>query len=82
MTRSSLLSKLHAPALTPFQLHRVRLAERVGVAGNVRLIILRAPAGFGKTTAMLQHATRLRKGGSATAWLNLDAQPACMWNAT
>src|SRR5262245_1223353 len=65
-------SKLHAPALKPLQLDRVQVAERIGAAGDVPLVVLRAPAGFGKTTAMVQHAARLRAAGRATAWLNLD----------
>src|SRR5262245_36333089 len=65
-------SKLHAPALKPSQLDRVRVAERIGAAGDVPLVVLRAPAGFGKTTAMVQYAARLRAAGRATAWLNLD----------
>src|SRR5262245_60844143 len=66
-------SKLHAPAPKPSQLDRVQVAERIGAARDVPLVVLRAPAGFGKTTAMVQHAARLQAAGSASAWLNIDA---------
>ncbi len=37
-----------------------------------RLLLLHAPAGFGKTTAMQQCQERLQAQGVATAWLTLD----------
>ncbi len=68
------LQKPYAPVLTPFQIERAKLGERIsGAAGNVRLIVLCAPAGFGKTTAMLQHSVRLRALGAPSAWLTLEA---------
>ncbi|MBR0754425.1 hypothetical protein JQ604_19755 [Bradyrhizobium jicamae] len=39
---------------------------------SAKVILFRAPAGFGKTTAMLQHRRRLRERGITTAWLTLD----------
>ncbi|WP_218510811.1 LuxR C-terminal-related transcriptional regulator [Variovorax sp. dw_308] len=65
-------AKLSAPTLSRAQLERLEVADRIGSAGPVRLIVLRAPAGFGKTTAMLQHAARCAAAGMTTAWLNLD----------
>lgn len=68
------LQKPYAPLLTPFQIERAKLHREIGCAAeNVRLIVLCAPAGFGKTTAMLQHAARLKASGVATAWLTLEA---------
>lgn len=51
---------------------RVRMAERVARAGTVRLVLVRAPAGFGKTTAMVQLRESMQERGFATAWLTLD----------
>jgi LuxR family transcriptional regulator, maltose regulon positive regulatory protein len=65
--------KLSTPRLSPFQLPRPQLVERMGEAEDVRLILLRAPAGFGKTTAMLQLAERQATAGVVVGWLNLDA---------
>lgn len=67
-----LASKLHAPQLAPSQLERALVARCMDVGANVRLVIVRAPAGFGKTTVMLQHARRLQAAGLAHGWLNLD----------
>ena len=41
-------------------------------AGAARLVLVRAPAGFGKTTAMVQVRDQLEEKGVATAWLTLD----------
>lgn len=38
----------------------------------VRLAVLKAPAGFGKTTLMTQARAQWRSVGTATAWLTLD----------
>src|ERR1700752_777630 len=70
--RNILPSKLSVPTPSPFQLERSQLGERIGTAGHVRVIVLRAPAAFSKPPAMLQHAARLASAGRATAWLNLD----------
>ncbi|MCA0244814.1 MAG: LuxR C-terminal-related transcriptional regulator [Proteobacteria bacterium] len=51
---------------------RASLTERIAAAPAARLIVLRAPAGFGKTTAMLQHAARLAADGRPSAWITLD----------
>lgn len=66
-------SKLSAPALSNAHLERARLAQRMEAPGPVRVIVLRAPAGFGKTTAMQQYAGRCAATGTRTAWLNLDS---------
>jgi LuxR family maltose regulon positive regulatory protein len=51
---------------------RRAIADMLSTAGTARLILVRAPAGFGKTTVMLQYLARLREAGIATAWLTLD----------
>jgi LuxR family maltose regulon positive regulatory protein len=38
-----------------------------------RVVLLQAPAGFGKTSALAALAQRLLKGGAALAWVSLDA---------
>ncbi|MGO4332872.1 LuxR C-terminal-related transcriptional regulator [Cupriavidus sp. M-11] len=69
---ATLVAKLRPPMLTPFQVERRAICEAVCAAGFVKLVLVRAPAGFGKTTAMLQCRARLDAGGMATAWLTLD----------
>lgn len=56
------------PAIVP----RDALAERVLGAAGVKLVLVRAPAGFGKTTTLLQVRERLDAAGVATAWHTLD----------
>jgi LuxR family transcriptional regulator, maltose regulon positive regulatory protein len=73
MHQNLLPSKLSPPRPPSFQLPRAQLGERINDAGDVRLIVLRAPAGFGKTTAMLQYAARRQATGAVIRWLNLDA---------
>ncbi len=73
MLHTVLPSKLSAPFLAPFQLERARLGAHMERGGRVRLVAVRAPAGFGKTTAMRQYAARREAAGDTTSWLNLDS---------
>src|SRR5882757_2638203 len=67
-----------APKLDPVKLPqlsvpRTDLGEHIFSAGGAKLVVLNAPAGFGKTTLMLQMRQRFQNSGIATAWLTLDA---------
>lgn len=68
-----LQSKLQPPISGRFVVPRTRLIETVRAARDARLIVVRAPAGFGKTTLMAECLSDLRSHGVATAWLTLDA---------
>lgn len=68
-----LAAKLNPPTASNAQLPREALAERIGQAGTARVVLVRAPAGFGKTTALLQARERLQQRGINTGWLTLDA---------
>lgn len=72
MGAAALAAKLRPPLLTPFQVERQAICDAVCAAGFVHLVLVRAPAGFGKTTAMLQCRARLDAAGVTTAWLTLD----------
>ncbi|WP_240933050.1 LuxR C-terminal-related transcriptional regulator [Diaphorobacter sp. HDW4B] len=65
-------TKLTPPASTPYQVQR----HPAGMedAGTARVILVRAPAGFGKSTAMMQYYRSLEERGQSVAWLTLDAQ--------
>lgn len=65
-------AKLYPPAAPPIEVVRTSLCANATGAGSVRLIVVRAPAGFGKTTAMLQVRRRFEAQGTETAWLTLD----------
>jgi LuxR family transcriptional regulator, maltose regulon positive regulatory protein len=61
-----LATKLYVPGPRPGLVPRPRLAETLGGG----LVLVCAPAGFGKTTLL---ADWLRSGGRPVAWLSLDA---------
>ena len=74
MTSEPLLqTKLYPPRVTRELVDRPRLAERLGARASVLLVS--APAGFGKSTLLAQSLL----GGSrradrpAVAWLSLDS---------
>jgi LuxR family maltose regulon positive regulatory protein len=64
-----LATKLHVPRPQPGFVPRPRLAGRLG-EGLARLVLVCAPAGFGKTAVLAGWA---RSGNHRVAWLSLDA---------
>ncbi|MGQ3004266.1 MAG: hypothetical protein ACT6Q6_18280, partial [Hydrogenophaga sp.] len=66
---SPLAAKLNPPLPTAFEIVRAEVGEKIFNAGSARLVLLRAPAGFGKTTVMLQVRHRFEEAGLPTAWL-------------
>ncbi|MET3497827.1 LuxR C-terminal-related transcriptional regulator [Variovorax boronicumulans] len=64
-------TKLNPPAFVATQVPRNAIAQEVAAAA-VKLVLVRAPAGFGKTTAMAQMRERMEAQGTGTAWLTLD----------
>ncbi|MDP3807701.1 LuxR C-terminal-related transcriptional regulator [Hydrogenophaga sp.] len=67
----ALETKFHAPAPVASQVPREGLCDAI-CNGVGQLVLVRAPAGFGKTTAMVQARERLEREGVATVWLTLD----------
>ena len=67
-----LSSKLSPPLSQARQVLRQAVVRRMAEAGGVTLVLARAPAGFGKTTAMVQAREQLAASGVATAWLTLE----------
>ena len=67
-----LSSKLSPPSVTATQVPRDAVCQGIVAAGAVKLVLVRAPAGFGKTTAMVQARERMAERGMDTAWLTLD----------
>ena len=65
-------SKFNPPAPVAAQVQRSGLCEAIcRCAGQLALVS--APAGFGKTTAMVQARARLEQSGINTVWLTLDS---------
>ncbi|MET0963662.1 MAG: LuxR C-terminal-related transcriptional regulator [Noviherbaspirillum sp.] len=72
-TRSFLSTKLNPPTPTPSQVPRAGIWDLVRTSQSVKVILVRAPAGFGKTTAMVQCRALLEENGVDTAWMTLDS---------
>jgi LuxR family transcriptional regulator, maltose regulon positive regulatory protein len=64
-----LATKLHLPRPRPGFVPRPRLAVRLDEGLAHSLVMVCAPAGYGKTVALADWA---RRGGRAVAWLSLD----------
>lgn len=52
---------------------RPGLVEMLRAAGDARLLLVRAPTGYGKTTLLQQLRAELLRSGVTTAWLTLRA---------
>ncbi|WP_165825243.1 LuxR C-terminal-related transcriptional regulator [Rhodopseudomonas palustris] len=70
---AALSVKLAVPLLTGDAIERAALSQRVLASPSARIVLLRAPAGFGKTTLMLELRQKLEASAIPTAWLTLDS---------
>ena len=66
-------AKLTPPLSGRLMVQRVRLKEWTQAAKKAKVVLVRAPAGFGKTTLLVQWHEHLKEQQQATAWLSLDA---------
>ncbi|MEO8298934.1 MAG: LuxR C-terminal-related transcriptional regulator [Burkholderiales bacterium] len=64
-------TRLAPPPARAGQVRRPQLVERICAADGLRLVLVRAPAGFGKTTLMGQCWAHLRQRGGAALWVGL-----------
>ncbi|MCV2351018.1 LuxR C-terminal-related transcriptional regulator [Paucibacter sp. Y2R2-4] len=67
------MTLLAAPQLSRHLVDNPNLAAWLEECAEVSLVLAIAPAGFGKTTALLSLHERLREKGFATAWIQLSA---------
>ncbi len=65
-------TKLTPPVGAPRSIERRRLVGLLERTPEAKLALVRAPAGYGKTTLMVQWLRRLAGHGVRTAWLSLD----------
>lgn len=65
-------TKITPPSASRFDVLRQAVLDRVAANEESQLVLVRAPAGFGKTTAMKQLAAWYRERDIAVAWLTLD----------
>ena len=71
MNPTALQGKLYPPLPVADAVPRRKLLRALDAAGPWRILLLRAPAGYGKTTLMAQLFARLGQG-AACHWLTLD----------
>jgi LuxR family maltose regulon positive regulatory protein len=75
-------TKLFTPRLRPGGLPRHRLTQRLRQGMHARLTLVSAPAGFGKTTALVTWLAEPAPRPRSVAWLSLDADdnvPRAFW---
>jgi LuxR family maltose regulon positive regulatory protein len=65
-------TKLHVPAPRSGLIGRARLIDRLKRGLTSRLVLLSAPAGFGKTSLLTQWLAAIAGHGRTVAWLALD----------
>jgi LuxR family maltose regulon positive regulatory protein len=68
---SLLRAKLMPPQASTDYLVRPQLESALGANPHARVLLLAAPAGFGKTSALVALAQARERGGQAVAWLSL-----------
>src|SRR6185437_16249210 len=66
------LTKTVPPSTNRRRVERKRLLNRLQDFAAHRLILIKAPAGYGKTTLGVDWYERLRHSGAVAAWLSLD----------
>lgn len=69
---SLLRSRLSPPPVSADHLARPRVAAALAANPHVNLLLVCAPAGFGKTTALADFYAQRREQGAHVAWLSLD----------
>ena len=69
-----LTTKVQSPRNAPGLIERRRLTGLAQELEARRLAVIRAGAGFGKTSLALAWMERLRERGHITAWLTLDPE--------
>jgi LuxR family transcriptional regulator, maltose regulon positive regulatory protein len=84
MNRASPLleTKLYVPGWRPGLVSRPRLRELLNRGAASKLTLVSAPAGFGKTTLLIEWLAVAPAGERSAAWLSLDASdnhPASFW---
>lgn len=67
-----LQTKIQVPPLRRQTIQRERLLQPIRVAPSASLILVSAPAGYGKSTYLTQWAHALQRDGTAVAWYALD----------
>ncbi|MCX7711822.1 MAG: LuxR C-terminal-related transcriptional regulator [Clostridia bacterium] len=76
-------TKMNYPTLRSKLVKRPRLQEKLNGVLDYRLVLITAPAGFGKTTLLASWLNVIQKKGLMTAWVSLDEDddnPELFWS--
>ena len=65
-------SKFSPRPLGPSQIERHRLLSLLQQNSHAKVVLVRAPAGFGKTTLLAQWQRHLESAGQGTGWITID----------
>lgn len=69
---STIFTKLLVPARRARLIQRARLLQKMAVEPGIALVLVCAPAGYGKTTLLVEWARQFEGAGVAVAWYALD----------
>ncbi|MCC6803767.1 MAG: hypothetical protein IT319_12860 [Anaerolineae bacterium] len=69
-----LQTKTRIPPLRAQHASRLRLVDKLTARADARLLLVSAPAGFGKSSCLVEWAHSLLRDGVRVAWYELDAQ--------
>lgn len=69
---SLLATKIQLPPIRNGSVVRERVLSKLMRSSMTRLVLVSAPAGFGKSTALIQWAHQLREKGACIVWYALD----------
>ena len=72
MTNQLLITKLYAPQVRPTVVARPRLGDRLNEGMKIKLTLVCAPAGFGKTTLLSEWRMTHLGGEYPVAWVSLE----------
>ena len=79
-TQRLIRTKLYVPRVHPDLVDRPRLVQRLNQGLHARLVLVTAPAGYGKTTLL---TTWVQQSGLSVAWISLDGRdddPISFWS--
>src|SRR4030067_2506590 len=68
-----IVTKLRVPTPRPRLVPRTRLVARLSLEIGTGLVLVCAPAGYGKTTLLAEWSQSLLQNGAAIAWYALDS---------
>lgn len=71
-TTSLILTKLRPPAVRSRAILRTRLLQKITMGADTDLVLISAPAGYGKTTLLAAWTQLLKQTGIGVAWYSLD----------